>query len=197
MKTLTTLLLGLTTALVLAGCSGDKEDDSDIPASEEFNQADVDFATDMIPHHAQATIMAFDLTEGRDLSPDVDQLAEQIFTTQGAEVETMVDWLTDWDQPIPATARDHENAHGDGASDLKTDMPGMMSDEEMAELEAAPDEEFERMWLEMMIEHHQGAIEMAKTERADGEYPPATELAATIVTTQQDEIDLMERLLAP
>lgn len=196
MKTLTTLLLGLTTALALTGCADDKEDGSDIPASEEFNQADVDFATDMIPHHAQAGSMV-DLTVGRDLSPEVEGLAEQILTAQTPEIETMVDWLTDWDQPIPATARDHDNAHGDGASDLKTDMPGMMSHEEMAELEAAPDEDFERMWLEMMIEHHQGAIEMAKTERADGEYPPATDLAATIETTQQDEIDLMEGLLVP
>jgi uncharacterized protein (DUF305 family) len=195
-KKLTALLLGLITALALAGCSDDKDDGSDIAASEEFNQADVDFATDMIPHHAQARSMV-DLTEGRELSPEVGRLAEQIFTSQGPEIETMVDWLTEWDQPIPATGRDHENAHGEGDTDLHTDMPGMMSDEEMAELEAAPDEDFERMWLEMMIEHHEGAIEMAKTERSDGEYPPATELATTIETTQQDEIDLMERLLAP
>lgn len=196
MKTLTTLLLGLITALALTGCSDSKEDSSDIPASKEFNQADVDFATDMIPHHAQAGSMV-DLTYDRDLSPEVERLAEQILTAQTPEIETMVDWLTSWDQPIPPTGRDHENAHGEGASDLKTDIPGMMSHDELAELEAAPDADFERKWLELMIEHHQGAIEMAKTERADGEYPPATELAATIETTQQDEIELMERLLAP
>ncbi|WP_109505963.1 DUF305 domain-containing protein [Nocardioides speluncae] len=194
MKKLTALLLGLTTALALAGCGNDKENGSDIPDSEEFNQADVDFATAMIPHHAQALVMV-DLTEGRDLSPDVDRLAEQILTAQTPEIETMAGWLTEWDQPIPETARDHENAHGDGDSDLPTDMPGMMSGEELAELEAAADEEFEPLWLEMMIEHHQGAIDMAKTERADGEYQPTLELAATIETTQQDEIDLMERLL--
>ena len=108
----------------------------------------------------------------------------------------MVDWLNDWDQPVPETMRDHVNAHGDGEMGMDSDMPGMMSEEEMADLEAAQSEEFEQMWLEMMIEHHEGAIEMATAEQSDGEYPAAIDLAEAIIAGQQAEIDEMHDLLA-
>jgi uncharacterized protein (DUF305 family) len=198
MKILFALLTTLVAALALAACSedgGENGDDSTaIPESEEFNQADVDFATDMIQHHAQALAMV-DLTRDRGLSPEVEALAEEIMMAQGPEIETMTDWLTSWDQPVPETVRDHANAHGDEPMEMDSDVPGMMSAEDMAALEAAQGEEFERMWLEMMIGHHQGAIEMAQAEEADGEYRPATDLAGTITSTQQDEIDRMEQLL--
>ncbi|PWN02266.1 DUF305 domain-containing protein [Nocardioides silvaticus] len=200
MKNLVALVLALATSFSLAACSEDEghgghnSSSSDIAESEDFNQADVDFATDMIQHHAQALSMV-DLTVGRDLSPGLTQLAEQIRQAQGPEIELMVDWLNDWDQPIPETPRDHVNAHGDGEMEMDHDMPGMMSAEDMEALEAAQGEEFEQMFLEMMIEHHEGAVEMAETEQADGEYPDAIDLAGTIVDTQQDEIDQMQSLL--
>lgn len=195
-KYLTALLLTLCTSLVLAGCSNNRNDahDSAIPESAAFNQADVDFATDMIQHHAQALSMV-DLTDGRTLTAKTKELTEAIREAQGPEIETMVDWLNDWDQPVPETMRDHANAH-DPDMEMDTDMPGMQSAEQMAELEAAQGEAFERMWLEMMIEHHQGAIEMAKTEQSDGEDKAAIELAGGIVTAQTTEIAAMEELLA-
>ena len=199
MKRVAALLIALTTTFAAAACSEetspDSKDAAAIPDSEEFDQADVDFATNMIQHHAQALSMV-DLTRGRDLSQPVQRLTEDILKAQSPEIETMVDWLTEWDQPIPATMRDHVNAHGDSSVGLDSDMPGMMSAEEMEALETAPDAEFEDLWLEMMIEHHEGAIEMAQTEQADGEYPAAVELAESIETSQQGEIGLMERLLA-
>ena len=76
-----------------------------------------------------------------------------------------------------------------------SDMPGMMSGEEMQALEEAPDVEFEQLFLEMMIEHHEGAIAMAKTELDEGRYVPTRDLAEGIVSGQQDEIDTMESLL--
>lgn len=197
-KNLIALLLAFTTPFALAGCSDDEDghdahDSSEIPDGEEFNQADVDFATAMIPHHAQALSMV-DLTRGRQLSRPVQQLADDILLAQGPEIETMVDWLNDWDQPVPETMRDHANAH-DGTMEMDSDMPGMMSAEEMEALEDAPDAEFEDLWLEMMIEHHEGAIEMAESEQAEGEYPAAIDLAEAIATAQQEEIDLMGQLL--
>lgn len=202
MNTPTALLLALTTSFALAACSDDAghggghSNTSTIAAGEEFNQADVDFATDMIQHHAQALVMV-DLTDGRKLSPELAALAEQIQMAQGPEIETMVDFLNEWDQPIPETVRDHANAHGDGEmGDMHGgDMPGMASSEELADLEDAEGEEFEQMWLELMTEHHEGALEMARTEKEDGEYPAAVELAETIESAQQDEIDLMKDLL--
>ncbi|WP_183093938.1 DUF305 domain-containing protein [Nocardioides stalactiti] len=167
---------------------------STVPESEDFNQTDVDFATDMIQHHAQALSMV-DLTEGRDLSPELTTLAEQIRMAQGPEIETMVDWLRDWDQPIPETSRDHVNAHGDGEMEMGSDMPGMMSADQMADLEAASGLEFEQLFLTMMIEHHEGAIEMAETEQEDGEHPDAVALAEVIEEAQTAEIATMKELL--
>ena len=111
----------------------------------------------------------------------------------------MTDWLTAWEQPVPETSLDHTNAEGHGhdeaGMDEMGDMPGMMSAEEMDELEAASDAEFEPLFLEMMIEHHEGAVEMAETERADGEFADAIALAEAIESSQTAEIATMEGLL--
>ena len=193
-----TLLVGLT-ACGDDGSTSDARAEQTAPNGDVFNDADVDFATAMIPHHAQALAMV-DLTGGRELSPEVQQLTADIQAAQGPEIEQMVDWLTAWDKPVPETMRDHVNAEDDGMSghdmgDDSTDMPGMMTDEEMNELEAAQGKEFETMWLEMMIEHHEGAIEMAQDEQADGVFEPAKKLAESIETSQQAEIDHMNDLL--
>jgi uncharacterized protein (DUF305 family) len=186
----------------LAACGGD-DGESASPAAhtasngDVFNDADVDFATAMIPHHAQALVMV-DMTRGRQLSPEVTTLTEQISAAQTPEIEEMVDWLTAWEEPIPPTMRDHVNAedHGMGGMDgMDDDMPGMMSDEDLAELEHASDAEFEDMWLQMMIAHHEGAIEMAQDEQEDGAFSPALKLAGSIESSQQAEIDLMKKLL--
>ncbi len=197
MKKLVALPIAIIAALALTACGAEEKSDhhaSDIPASEDFNQADVDFATHMIQHHAQALAMV-DLTRGRELSPRVQRLADEILMAQGPEIELMTDWLTEWDQPVPETVRDHANAHGDGSGGMDEDMPGAMSEEDMAALEDAPDDEFEQLWLELMIEHHEGPVEMAEIEQADGEYPEATDLAGTIASSQTAEIDQMEELL--
>ncbi len=114
----------------------------------------------------------------------------------------MVDWLNEWDEDVPETMRDHGNAGHDMrdmSEDMEgmedSDMPGMMTAEEMEELENAPKAEFQTMWLEMMIEHHEGAIEMARTEEKDGQYQPAVDLAGEIVATQTQEISTMRDLL--
>lgn len=198
-----------TLLFTLAACGGDG---GTLDASAEqtaangdvFSDTDVDFATAMIPHHAQALAMV-DLTRGRELSPPVQELTEDIQAAQGPEIETMVDWLTGWDQPVPETMRDHVNAEdpdGMGGHDMEdmegeteSDMPEMMTDEELADLDAVHGQEFEDMWLEMMIEHHEGAIEMAKDEQADGVFQPAVDLAESIETSQQAEIDHMRELL--
>ena len=194
------LLIGL--SLVLSGC-GDDETAPDTSSSTrtDHNDADVAFATEMIQHHAQALAMV-DLSVGRDLDADFEIVVEAIRMAQAPEIETMTDWLTQWDEPIPATVNDHANAdegeHGmEGMDEDNTgvDMPGMMSDEEMAELESASDVEFEDMFLTMMIEHHEGAIEMAQAEQEDGQYSPAIKLAEEIEATQTAEIDTMRALL--
>ncbi|NYI99795.1 uncharacterized protein (DUF305 family) [Nocardioides thalensis] len=183
----------------LSACGGDDPaDDRPALSSTAHNDADVEFATAMIQHHAQAMSMV-DLAAERDLDPKVQRLAEAIRAAQGPEIETMVDWLQEWGEDIPETMRDHVNMghHGDigeAMEGMDTDMPGMMSAEDMTALQDATDAEFQDLWLTMMVEHHEGAVEMAETEQDAGQYRPAVELADRIVTTQTAEIEQMERL---
>jgi uncharacterized protein (DUF305 family) len=192
------LVLGAT---LLAGCGGDGPDPDagTTTSSTDHNDADVAFAGDMIQHHAQALAMV-DLTVERPLDPEVQALAEAIRSAQGPEIETMTDWLTQWGEPIPATVRDHVNAEdehgGEHGDDTGTDMPGMMSDEQMDELEAASDAEFQDLFLELMIEHHEGAIEMAQEQQEDGRFEPAIALAEQIEAAQAAEIETMQDLIA-
>ena len=198
--------LTLTIAGGLAACGDDEATTAaDTPSETQtasngdiFNDADVQFATDMMQHHAQAIEMVT-LTQGRSLDPEVQQIAEDIREAQVPEIETMTDWLTAWDQEIPATSMDHANAGHDmedmGGESMSSDMPGMMSADEMDSLENASDTDFQALWLEMMIEHHTGAIEMAEAEQQDGVNEDAKALAGTIVETQQAEISTMEGLL--
>ena len=189
------MVLGL--GLSLSACGEDEPADQPAASQTEHNEADVEFAQSMLPHHAQALAMV-DMTRGRQLDPEVQELADAIMAAQTPEIETMTNWLTSWGEEVPETTRDHMNAegHGGGHGGMgdTSDMPGMMSEEEMSELQAADDAEFQAMWLDMMIEHHQGAIEMAQTEQADGQYQPALDLAEEIENAQAKEVSVMEQL---
>lgn len=183
------LALAVVTALLVAACGGP-----------DHNDADVSFATDMVRHHAQAVAMA-DLTIGRTgLDAEVADLAEQIRKDQTPEINTMSDWLEEWGEQVPRTGYGSRDGHthsqkGMGMQDLG-DMPGMMTSEEMHGLDATKGAAFQRRWLEMMVEHHQGAIRMARTEVAEGEDQDTRALARRIIEGQQAEVDTMRTLLA-
>ena len=189
-----------------AGLTACGDDASDAAGKAEVsttdhNDADVAFASDMITHHAQALSMV-DLTLDRPLDPEVQALAEDIREAQAPEIETMADWLTKWGEKVPETMRDHANAGhdmddmSDNMDDMgHSDMPGMMTAEDMDAMENASDAEFQDMWLEMMIDHHEGAIEMAETEQDDGQFKDAVDLAGQIIDAQKQEIDTMQGLL--
>ncbi|WP_374455669.1 DUF305 domain-containing protein [Nocardioides sp.] len=185
-----------TLAPALTACGGG--DESDEPAARQtaangdvYNAADVEFATEMIPHHADALVMV-DMTQGRDLSPEMVELTEAVRAAQAPEIETMVDWLTAWGEEVPETSRDHANSH---------DMDGMeggmgMDPDDLAALEDAEGSAFESMWLDMMVEHHEGAIDMARVEQADGAFPDAVALAESIEESQTAEIEHMKEMAA-
>ena len=193
--------LAVALGLGAAACGSDAPSVTGVaPSTTEHNDADADFASEMLQHHAQALSMV-DLTVERSLDPEVAGLAEQIRDAQGPEIETFTDWLTEWGEEVPETVRDHANAGhdmddmGDSMEGMDTSMPGMMSAEDMSALEGAPDEEFQTMWLEMMIEHHTGAVEMAEAQTEDGQFTPAIDLAREIAESQTDEIETMQELL--
>ena len=180
------------TVLALASCgSGDNA-----ASGNGHNAADVAFAGDMIQHHAGALQMV-DMTMGRDLDPEVAKLADDIRAAQTPEIEQMTEWLERWDEEVPATVRDHANAHGGmgNGMDMGSNMPGMATPAELEALEKADGDRFQDTWLQMMIAHHEGALQMAGTELANGEYQPALEMATRIKRSQQAEIDQMKQML--
>ena len=186
--------LTLTLALTAAACGNEDEGSSAATdaSTTEHNDADAAFASDMLQHHAQALSMV-DLTSERPLDPEVTELAEQIRDAQAPEIETFTGWLTDWDEEVPETMGEMDEM--DEMEGMDSDMPGMMSAEDMTALADAPDDEFQTRWLEMMVEHHTGAVEMAETETEDGQYKPAIDLAEDIIASQTAEIEAMEGLL--
>ncbi|MGC7100076.1 DUF305 domain-containing protein [Amycolatopsis lurida] len=178
---------GVTTALVLAGCSG--EDAAPEPApqappaaaagpqvSGEFNEADVAFATEMIPHHQQAVDMAA-LAVEKSGSEKVKALALKIRDTQDAEMAQLSGMLEVWGQQPP---EDPGLDHGGHA--------GMVTDADMMALESASGPEFDAKFIELMTRHHEGAVKVADTEKANGKNPQAKELAGRISQDQQAEL---------
>ena len=180
-------------ALALAGCSASEEpmdhDMSTMAGSESggdaaHNEADMMFAQMMIPHHEQAVEMA-DVVLAKDgTNPEVTALATEIKAAQAPEIEQLGGWLDAW-----GAERTMEGDSHDG-------MDGMMSEEDMQALDAATPPESDRLFLEQMIAHHEGAVEMAQTQIDSGSDAAAVEMAQTIVDTQTAEITTMEDMLA-
>jgi len=152
--------------------------------SDEFSPSDIMFAMMMIPHHQQAIDMS-DLALERSTNADVRALAQQIRDAQAPEIEQMEEWLD---------AAGAGSSMGGNMGDMGMGMGGMLSDDEMAALEDATGSEFDRLFLEGMIEHHEGAIQMTRMIRNSGN-PEVKALGEAIVESQTAEIERMEQLL--
>lgn len=190
-----------TAAVLLVACGGGNDSsagrhgghDGESPASASpsadrggHNAADVSFAKGMIPHHQQAVEMA-GLAESRAMSAEVKKLAAGIEKAQDPEIKTLSGWLASWGEKLP-----EQNGGGEHAGHS---MSGMMASGDMKELEKASGAAFDTAFLRMMVEHHEGAVEMAEAEQSDGVYPPGKDMAESIVTSQSVEITRMNKLL--
>jgi uncharacterized protein (DUF305 family) len=153
-----------------------------------FTGADVTFAKMMIVHHRQAIEMA-DLAATRAADQRVRDLAAAIRAAQGPEIATMTSWLTARGVP---TAGPDGGAHGSGHAS----MPGMMSRAQLDTLAGAVGATFDRQFLTMMIDHHEGAVTMAQEQLAKGSNQQVMALASKIVPDQRAEIATMRELLA-
>ena len=183
------------TGLLLAACGGSGDSDgtahgghatasaSSGASAGAFNDADVMFAQMMIPHHEQALSMA-KLADGRAADAEIKQIVAAVEKAQDPEIQKMKSWLKAWGRP-EATA----GGHGGHA------MAGMLSDADMTDLAAAKGKEFDRKFAELMIAHHEGAVEMAKTEQRDGKDPEAKKVADDVVRTQAAEIAQLRKVL--
>ena len=192
--------LALAGALVLTSCGGggdtattagsdtamDHDNASHAPsggAAGPGNDADLAFLTGMRPHHEQAVEMS-DLVLVADPPAPVAELARRVKAAQAPEIEQMDQMLVDLGQDA------------DGGSHTADGHGGMMSDADMAQLMDATGPRAARAYLEGMIEHHEGAIDAAETEIADGRYEPAVGLAQSIRQDQAAEIEEVQALLA-
>ena len=154
-----------------------------------FTQADVDFVHGMIAHHQQALVMTALVSERteRDAIP---LLAERMDVSQRDEIELMERWLDDRDVQLP---------EGDDHAAHTGLMPGMLTPDELEALNDAQGPEFDRLFLESMIRHHQGAVVMIETLLTGGEGGQESEifqLAQHMEGDQQVEISRMLALLA-
>jgi uncharacterized protein (DUF305 family) len=191
-------------ALLLAGCADDASDaaghgsmmsssasaSSSASSAADHNDADVTFASGMIPHHESAIAMA-QMAADRAADPRVKDLAARIEAAQAPEIETMSGWLADWGAAASSSATDDGMGGMDHDGMDDGDMGGMDTDALMAMSGA----EFDRMFLTMMIEHHRSAVQMAETEVVDGQYADAIALAESIRDSQTAEIAEMQQLL--
>jgi uncharacterized protein (DUF305 family) len=156
--------------------------------------ADAEFMRHMIIHHLQAVEMT-SLVAERTESPDIRLLAERIEASQDDEIRMMRRWLTERAEELP----DEHAHHRPGGHDVHAGMPGMLSGEEMARLRAARGAEFDRLFLEGMVRHHEGAIvmvaELFATDGA-GQETEIFQFASHVDSDQRMEIMRMERMLA-
>lgn len=164
------LLLLFISALLLAGCASTPE------ANSQFSSADIQFAEEMIPHHEQAVLMSgIALTNSS--SEEILSLAQEIKAAQAPEIEQMKSW-----QGVSASMH------------MGHMMDGMLSDEQIQQLRDAEGSTFDRLYLEGMIAHHQGAIKMAQKVTNSTNKEVAV-LAAAIIDAQEKEIAYMQELI--
>lgn len=189
-RTAATAALTLAATLTLAGCAtgagqgpmpGMDHGASATPV--DANEADVMFASMMIVHHQQAIEMSDIVLAKTGIAPEVVELAEAIKAAQRPEIELLRGWLDDWGA---------ESVDGVGGMDHGD---GMMTDDDLAALAGADGAEASPLFLEQMIVHHRGALEMAKAEVDAGRNADAVELARTIIAAQTGEIERMQDLL--
>ena len=162
-----------------------------------YTAADIHFMSGMIGHHAQAISMSR-LAMARDASPEVRRLAERIINAQEDEIATMQQWLRDRRQRVPEAKAGPMRMMMNG---MEHDMlmPGMLTDEEMAQLERETGVQFERRFLSAMMKHHRGAVSMVN--ELFGSYGAAQDevvfkFASDVGVDQATEIARMEKMLA-
>ena len=165
------------------------------PVAAQHNDADVMFAQMMIPHHQQAVQMSEIMLAKEGLDPQVRELAEQIEAAQGPEIERMNQMLETWGQEPMTDSGSGGMDHGSMDHGSGSGMSGMLSPEDLDQLEAASGEEAARLFLTGMIDHHRGAVDMAQDEVDSGENPQAVALAQQVIEDQETEITEMETLL--
>ena len=191
----------LTLAVTLTACASDTTPPAESPAEASapalsddaadqtaHNDTDAQFAQMMIVHHEGAIEMA-ELAVTSAATDEVRSLGERIAGAQGPEIQLMTSWLEAWEEELPSDADMSPMDHG------SMEMDGMDQEQVMAELSGLTGTDFDRRFLELMTDHHRGAIEMAEEHREQGANPEAISLSGQIIDAQTAEITEMTNLL--
>jgi uncharacterized protein (DUF305 family) len=161
-----------------------------------YTSADVHFMSGMIGHHAQAIVMArWAPTHGA--SPSVRTLCDRIINAQQDEIATMQTWLRDRRQPVPEAVAGPMKMQM-GGMEHEMLMPGMLTDEQMKQLDQARGPEFDRLFLTFMIQHHNGAVQMVKelfATNGAAQDELVFKFASDVNVDQTTEIARMQRML--
>ncbi|MBM3778665.1 MAG: DUF305 domain-containing protein, partial [Acidimicrobiia bacterium] len=165
---------------------------TEVPALPGPTSAEAGFARDMQVHHLQGVDMAM-LVRDRSSDPDIRGLAYDMATTQMHQAGQLYGWLAAWG--LHQLGEPPMTWMGHAGHDMGALMAGMATPEQMAELSAASGVEAERVFLRLMITHHQGALEMSEAVLARSALPVVVAFARAVLLSQQSEIDLMTRLL--
>jgi uncharacterized protein (DUF305 family) len=157
----------------------------------DYTPADVAFMTGMIYHHTQALLIA-GWARSHGASADVETLCERIVAGQKDEIVLMSQWLAERHEPVPHPEPEHM-MHGESVHM----MPGMLTAEQLAQLDRARDAEFDELFLRFMIHHHEGAITMVNElfAKGAGEENPVYKIASGVFADQTTEIERMQRML--
>ncbi len=166
-------------------------------ASPEYSPADVAFMHGMIAHHSQALAMAA-LAPSRTDDEQILLLAERIELSQNTEIDAMQNWLAERGEHVPGIGEMMDHSAHAGMGGAAPSMPGVLTPQQMAELQAASGEAFDQLFLRYMIQHHLGALTMVETLFADpqgGQESEIFQIAEGIAGDQQIEIMRMRRIL--
>jgi uncharacterized protein (DUF305 family) len=199
---------GMIASLAIAGCAGATATTTASPvlmggnpataaAAPIANQGDVNFMQGMIPHHAQAVLIA-GWAPSHGARDDVQRLCERIVVAQRDEIAMMQNWLRSKAQEVPAADAKGMKMTMDGMTHEML-MPGMLTDDQLKELDAARGSQFDRLFLQAMIKHHLGAISMVEDlEKIDGARQDETvfRFSQDVFADQTTEIERMEKMLA-
>jgi uncharacterized protein (DUF305 family) len=158
------------------------------PPMQPYTEADVEFISGMIPHHTQAILIS-GWAPSHEANPEVRRLTERIVVGQSDDLVLMKQWLSDRGKPIPAT----------GGHDHASHMPGMLTAEQMAQLDGAKGTAFDRLFLTFMIQHHEGALLMVNklfgsSGAANDDF--VYKMGSDIHAEQETEIERMKLMLA-
>jgi len=159
------------------------------PAAGAPNNAEVAFTSNMIPYHAQAAVMA-NMANAQATNPKLKQLATTMMATQQPQLKAMSEQMTRWGMPVPAMG------NGQDMGSMGAAGNGMVTSAQMGALRKARGAGFDRMWLQTMIKHHQGAVAISRAELAKGSNPDNKKLAQAIIDAQSAEITQMKSMMA-